>query len=110
VRFRATSDDQIYSDHRGFATATLVFRFDKAQDALSWIKKTLSTLSLLIFRCQLWMVFIFEKLQNKTISIINQPIIAVTGRNDIDLEHYQNSGQLLSGTYKKLFWQPSKLF
>jgi hypothetical protein len=88
---------KLYSDHRGFATATLVFRFDKAQDALSWIKKTLSTLSLLIFRCQLWMVFIFEKLQNKTISIMKSTYHAVTGRNDIDLEHYKNSGQLLSG-------------
>ena len=34
-----------------------------------------------------------KELQNKTISNYkNQPVIAVTGRNLIDLEHYQNSG------------------
>jgi signal transduction histidine kinase/DNA-binding response OmpR family regulator len=72
----------------------VVFPFDKAQDALSWIKN--NAFDFIITDIQMPVIdgFSFLKeLQNKTISNYeNQPVIAVTGRNDIDLEHYKNSG------------------
>ena len=72
----------------------LVFPFDKAQDALSWIKNNDFDFIITDIQMPVMDGFSFLKeLQNKTISNYeNQPIIAVTGRNDIDLEHYQNSG------------------
>ena len=72
----------------------VVFPFDKAQDALSWIKN--NAFDFIITDIQMPVIdgFSFLKeLQNKTISNYdNQPVIAVTGRNNIDLEHYKNSG------------------
>lgn len=72
----------------------VVFPFDKAQDALSWIKNNSFDFIITDIQMPVMDGFSFLKeLQNKTISNYdNQPVIAVTGRNDIDLEHYKNSG------------------
>ncbi|MBG6186555.1 ATP-binding response regulator [Flavobacterium sp. CAN_S2] len=72
----------------------VVFPFDKAQDALSWIKNNSFDFIITDIQMPVMDGFSFlNELQNKTISNYeNQPAIAVTGRNDIDLEHYQNSG------------------
>jgi signal transduction histidine kinase/DNA-binding response OmpR family regulator len=72
----------------------LVFPFDEAQDALSWIRNNAFDFIITDIQMPVMDGFSFLKeLQNKTISNYeNQPVIAVTGRNDIDLEHYQNSG------------------
>ena len=72
----------------------VIFPFIKAADALSWIEK--NSFDFIITDIQMPMMdgfsFLKELKNNSHTSYDDQPVIAVTGRNDLDLEHYKNAG------------------
>ncbi|MFV8441569.1 hybrid sensor histidine kinase/response regulator [Flavobacterium sp. LB2P44] len=72
----------------------LVYPFNNANEALDWIKT--SVFDFIITDIQMPVIdgFLFlETLKNTSeYNYENQPVIAVTGRNDLDLEHYKKAG------------------
>ncbi|MCL6460899.1 Signal transduction histidine kinase [Flavobacterium micromati] len=72
----------------------VVEAFNNALDALSWIEK--NPFDFIITDIQMPIMdgfsFLKELLSNPVTNYKNQPIIAVTGRNDLDFEDYINAG------------------
>ena len=72
----------------------VVFSFSKALDALSWIKDNSFDLIITDIQMPVMDGFLFLKeLQNNSYkNYQSQPVIAVTGRNDLEIQHYTRTG------------------
>lgn len=72
----------------------VIFPFSKAADALTWIKN--NPFDFIITDIQMPMMdgfsFLKELKNNSHTNYNDQPVIAVTGRNDLDLEYYKSAG------------------
>lgn len=72
----------------------IIFPFDKATEALLWIEKNAFDFIITDIQMPVMDGFSFLKeLQNKSYTEYeNQPIFAVTGRGDLDLDYYKQAG------------------
>ena len=72
----------------------IIFPFDKATEALLWIEKNAFDFIITDIQMPVMDGFSFLKeLQNKSYpEYKNQPVFAVTGRGDLDLDYYKQAG------------------
>ena len=72
----------------------IIFPFDKATEALLWIEKNAFDFIITDIQMPVMDGFSFLKeLQNKSYTEYqNQPVFAVTGRGDLDLDYYKQAG------------------